>query len=177
MSLIMRVFGLIGAVVLATALSVTAQRTQRQPSIGYGGATISLGMTVEEVERHLGDAARHMKTLPDSKDTALVYRNGESDDFEGQITFGTGHVIYADFHMPNVHSADELAQEIAGAVDSMETKTCEASNYSAHGTGGGFSQSIFDCGSRRFNVMTTQVFGSNTRTINVNIEIGQTVAK
>ncbi|SRR6266849_592112 len=175
MNLIIKAFGLVGAVVLATGLNGTAQRAQRQPSINYGRATISLGMTVEDVERHLADAARHMKTLSD-KDTALVYRNGETDDFEGQITFGTGHVIYADFHMPNVHSADELAQEIAGAVDSMETKTCEASNYSAHGTGGGFSQSIFECGSRRFNVMTTQVFGSNMRTINVNIEIGRTVA-
>jgi hypothetical protein len=176
MSLFIRILGLIGAVGVATALNGTPQRTQR-PSISYGGATISLGMTVEEVERHLADAARHLKTVSD-KDTALVYLNGVTDDFEGQITFSTSrHVIYADFHMPNVHSADELAEEIAGAVDSMETKTCEASNYSTHGTGGGLSQSIFECGTRRSNVMTTQVFGSNMRTINVNIEIGQTVAK
>src|SRR2546423_3868071 len=121
MGLIIRIFGLIGAVAITTALngSGTAQRTQRQPSISYGEATISLGMTVEEVERHLADAARHMKTLSD-KNTALVYRNGETDGFEGQITFGIRHVIYADFHMPDVHSADDLAQEIAGAVDSME---------------------------------------------------------
>jgi hypothetical protein len=176
MSLIIRAFGLVGAVALVTTLNGTAQRTQRQPSISYGETTISLGMTVEEVERHLADAARHIKTLSD-KDTALVYRNGETDDFEGQITFRARHVVYADFHMPNVHSADELAQEIAGAIDTMETKTCEASNYTAHGTGGGFSQSIFECGSRRFNVMTTQVFGSNMRTIHVNIEIGQTASK
>jgi hypothetical protein len=79
--------------------------------------------------------------------------------------------------MLTVDSADELAQEIAGAVDNMETKTCETSNYSVHGTGGGFSQIISQCGSRRFNVMTVQVLGSPARTVNVNIEIGQIVAK
>lgn len=177
MNLVIKILGLVGVAIFVTALNGAAQRTQR-PSISYGGATISIGMTVEEVERHLADAGRHIKTLVSDKDTALVYRNGETDDSEGQITFGASrHVIYADFRMPNVHSADELAQEIAGAVDSMETKTCEASNYSAHGTGGGFSQSIFECGSRRFDVMTTQVLGSNVRTINVNIKIGQIVAK
>lgn len=170
------VFAATGAVVFVVALSVPAQHAPVQASITYGIAKISLGMTVEQVVQNLAGAARHMETLSD-KDTALVYRNGESNDFEGQITFGNGHVIYADYQMPNARSADELAQEIAGAVDNMETKTCEVSNYSAHGTGGGFSQSIFDCGLRRFNVMTTQTLGSAVRKISVNIEIGQTVAK
>jgi hypothetical protein len=175
MSLI-KTFALVGTIAVATWLSGAAQRTQGQPSIGYGTAKVSLGMSVEQVQQHLAEANRHIKTLSD-KDTALVYQNGESVDFEGQITFGSGHVIYADYHMPVANSADELAQEIAGAVDNMETKTCEASNYFAHGTGGGFSQSIFECGSRRFNVMTVQTLGSSVRTVNVNIEIGRTVAK
>jgi hypothetical protein len=175
MSLI-RTMALLGAAALATGLKGEAQRAQTQPSITYGMAKISLGMTVEQVEQHLAEAARHIKKGSD-KDTALVYLNGESTDFEGQITFASGHVIYADYHMPTVSNADELAQEIAGAVDNMETKTCEASNYSAHGTGGGFSQIIFQCGSRRFNVMTVQVLGNATRTVNVNIEIGQTVGQ
>lgn len=59
----------------------------------------------------------------------------------------------------------------------METKTCTISNYAAHGTGGGFSESVFECGSRRFYVHTTQLLGSSARTINVNLEVGQTVAK
>jgi len=171
-----KVFVATGAVAFVVALSVAAQHTQVRPSITYGTARISLGMTVEQVVQNLAGAARHIQTVSD-KYTALVYRNGESDDFEGQITFGNGHVIYADYHMLNAHSADDLAQEIAGAVGNMETKACEVSNYSAHGTGGGFSQSIFECGSRRFNVMTTQTLGAAVRTINVNIEIGQTVAK
>jgi hypothetical protein len=171
-----KTLALLGAVALATGLNGRAQRAQGQPSITYGMARISLGMTVEQVEQRLAESARHIKTDSD-KDTALVYTNGKSSDFEGQITFASGRVIYADYHMPTVYSADELAQEIAGAVENMETKTCEASNYSAHGTGGGFSQIIFQCGSRRFNVMTAQVLGSAVRTVNVNIEIGQIVAK
>jgi hypothetical protein len=175
MSLI-RALAITGAVALAGGFTGTAQRTQEQPSITYGMARVSLGMTVEQVEQHLAEAARHIQLLSD-KETALVYRNGEADDVEGQVTFRSGHVIYADFKMPNARSADELAQEIAGAVDSMQIKTCTISNYAAHGTGGGFSESIFECGSRRFNVQTTQVLGSSIRTISVNVEIGQTVAR
>jgi hypothetical protein len=48
--------------------------------------------------------------LPD-KVTALVYVNGVSDDFEGQVTLRGGHVIYSQFEMPDAHSSDQLAQE------------------------------------------------------------------
>jgi hypothetical protein len=160
----------LACVVALLAREESAQRKQEPPSIAFGMAKVSLGMTVEQVQESLSGAARHIQFLPDKK-TSLVCRNGD-DDTEGQVTFSGGRAIYAQYQMPNVHSADELAQEIAGAVDNMETKTCEASNYSAHGTGGGFSQVIFECGSRRFNVMTSQILGSSTRTINVNIEIG-----
>ena len=175
MSLI-KTFALVGAVALIPGIKGEAQRAQVQPSITYGMAKISLGMTVEQVEQHLAESARHIKKGSD-KDTELVFTNGESSDFEGQITFASGRVIYADYHMPVAHSADELAQEIAGAVENMETRTCETSNYSAHGTGGGFSQIIFQCGLRRFNVMTVQALGSAVRTVNVNIEIGQIATK
>lgn len=171
-----KVFVAAGAIAFAIAFSAAAQHAQVQPSIIYGGAKISLGMTAEQVTQNLAGASRHIQTLSD-KNTGLVYRNGVTDEFEGQLTFGNGHVIYADYHMPEAHSADELAQEIAGAIDSMETKTCQASNYSAHGTDGGFSLSTFECGSRRFNVMTVLEFGSSDRRFNVNIEIGQVVAK
>jgi hypothetical protein len=168
-------FTLVGALALLTGLNGAPQRPQAQPTISFGTAVISLGMTVEQVEQHLAQAALHTKPLSEDKNNVLVYLNGGNS--EGQIAFGNGHVVYADYQMPVVNSADELAQEIAGAVDSMETKTCAVSNYTAHGTGGGFSQSIFECGSKRFNVMTVQEFGSSPRAVNVNIEIGRIVAK
>jgi hypothetical protein len=175
MSLI-KVLAAVGAIIFCAGLNTPAQRSQEQAFMTYGQARITLGMTVEQVEQHLSEAARHIRFLSD-KETSLVYQNGVTDDFEGQITFGGGHVIYADYHLPNAKTADELAQEIAGAVDSMETKTCTISNYAAHGTGGGHSESLFECGSRRFSVFTLQTLGSSVRTINVDLEIGQTVSK
>lgn len=112
MSLI-RVLAVTGLVAFATGVGGTAQRTQEAASITYGRAKITLGMTVEQVEKNLAEAARHIQMLAD-KETALVYQNGVTDDFEGQVTFGGGRAIYADYHMPNARSADELAQEIAG---------------------------------------------------------------
>jgi hypothetical protein len=156
---------------LAAGLSGRAQKHENQPSITFGLASVSLGMTVEEVEHRLSEGGRHLKFLPD-KVTGLVYQNGGDADSEGQVTFVDGRARLAIFQMPVVNSADELAQEIAGAVDAVDSKACDVSNYSAHGTGGGFSQSIFECGSRRFNVMTVQTLGSRKRAVNVNIEIG-----
>lgn len=173
---LLKISALVGTIILAAGLSGPEQRTQEQTFMDYGMARIRLGMTIEQVEQNLAGAARHIQILAD-KETALVYKNGVTDDFEGQITFGGGHVIYADYHMPSVNAADELAQEIAGAVDNMETKTCTISNYTAHGTGGGHSESAFECGSRRFTVFTMTTLGSTARTINVNIEIGRTVSK
>jgi hypothetical protein len=152
------------------------QQTQDQPSVTFGMAKVSLGMTVQQVEQHLSEAGRHIEFLPD-KQTAIVRVNGHLEDLEGQVTFSRGSAVYAQFQMPAVQSADELAQEIAGAVDSMDTKTCTVANFSAHGTGGGHSESIFKCGPRTFDVMTVQVLGSSARTINVDIEIGQITEK
>lgn len=70
------------------------------------------------------------------------------------------------------HDAVELAQEIAGAVENMATKTCTLANYSSHGTGGGAFQTIFDCGSKSFNVMTVETLGTNERFTLVGITIG-----
>lgn len=170
-----RVLTVVGAFALGAGINSAVQRPQQQAFMTYGQTRISLGMTVEQVEQRLSDAGLHLQFLPD-KETALVYPN-VSGALEGQITFGGGHVIYADYHMPNANSADELAQGIAGAVDDMETKTCTISNYAAHSTGGGFSETDFECGSRRFNVLSMQTLGGKDRTINVNLEIGRTVAK
>lgn len=163
----------VSAFIFAIALNGAPQRSQERPSIAYGTANVSLGMTVEQVEQSLQGGSRYMKTIPGYKDSTLVYVNGQSNPTsEGQIIFSNGRVTYADYKMPDVSNADELAQEIAGAVDEMETKTCIISNYTAHGTGGGFSQSTFECGARRFLVMTTQTLGNNTKSIHVSLEIG-----
>jgi hypothetical protein len=164
---------LAGSVIVAVALCGGAQRSQEQPSITYGFSKVSLGMTVNQVQQSLAGASRHMQTLPDFKESAMVYVDGQSDA-EGQIIFGDGRVTYADFKMPAVNTAEELAQEIQGAVDNMETKTCDLSNYTSHGTGGEISQSTFKCGSRRFTVQTFHTFGVNTRTTDVEIAIGHT---
>jgi len=159
---------MVGMVLL---VSGTPQLPQEQPSISFGLAKITLGMTVRQVEQRLSEGGLHIQFLPDKK-TGVVHLNGDTGSTEGQVTFSDGRAIYAEFQMPDVQNADELAQEIAGAVDNMDTKTCTVSNYSSHGTGGGFSQSIFDCGPRAFNIMTTHYLGSNAAVISVNIEIG-----
>ena len=164
-----RFLAAIGVLALATGLEGAAQRKPEQPWLEFGGAKISLGMTIEQVQEQLSGAGWHIQILADKK-TAMVDRNADS----GQVRFSDGRAIYAEYQMPEVQSADELAQEIAGAVDSMETKTCAASNSSSHGTGGGVSQSIFECGPRSFNIQTLEVFGSSRRTVNVNIQIGHT---
>jgi prepilin-type processing-associated H-X9-DG protein len=162
-----------GVVATFLGLNVEAQRGQQPPSIGFGGAQVSLGMTVEQVEKNLAASARHIEFMSD-KHTAVVRVNNApvpSGD-EGQVTFFDGHVAYAAFQFPATHDAVRLAQEIAGAVENMDAKVCAASNYSSHGTGGGFSQTIFDCGSKSFNVMTVETLGANERYTHVEITIG-----
>ena len=80
--------------------------------------------------------------------------------------------MYAAFQLPVAHNAVELAQEIAGAIENMATKSCTVANYSSHGTGGGFSQVIFNCGSKNFDVMTVETLGTNERYTFVEITIG-----
>jgi hypothetical protein len=168
-----------GALVVAGLISIlvgpniAAQRKQPPPSIEFGGAQVSLGMTVGQVEKNLAESARHIEFMSD-KHTAVVRVNNASvpTGDEGQVTFFDGRVVYAAFQFPGTHDAVELAQEIAGAVENMGTKTCALRNYSSHGTGGGFSQTIFDCGSKSFNVMTLETLGTNERDTHVEISIG-----
>lgn len=170
---LLRALVVAGAVASLLGPNVEAQRRQQPPSIEFGGAHVSLGMTVEQVEKNLVESARHIEFMSD-KHTALVRINNApvpAGD-EGQITFFDGRVVYAAFQFPWTHDAVELAQEIAGAVENMPTKTCTLANYSSHGTGGGFSQTIFDCGSKSFNVMTVETLGTNERDTYVEISIG-----
>jgi hypothetical protein len=156
---------------LAAGFTLAAQRVQ-QPSIAFGPAAISLGMTLPEVQQALSKAGQNMNLQSDEKppmQTVMV----ENTDDGGQITLSNGRVVYAQYQMATAQSADELAQEIAGAVDNVETKTCVISNYSAHGTGGSFSQIIFQCGVKQINVMSTQTLGSSARRVHVNIQLGK----
>jgi hypothetical protein len=162
----------LAVVVVMSALQGTAQRGQQEPSIRYGLSTISLGMTLAQTQQSLSSSGRHLEQLQGDPDKAtwIVSTNARKND-EGQVTIRNGKVVYADYTMPDARDADELGQEIAGAIESMSTKTCQAQNYSSRGTGGNFSQSIFSCGLQRFDIQTAQVIGS-PRQVNVNIRIG-----
>jgi hypothetical protein len=136
-----------------------------RPSIVFGGATISLGMTSEQVERSLADADRHIRFLKGDKHTALVLLSNstEPEGVEGQVTFFNGRLVYAAFDFPVASDAHELAQQIAGAVESMDSKECRVSNFSGHGTGGGYSETRFDCGAKGFEVMSVEPMGTKER--------------
>ncbi len=170
---LLRTLAVAGAIAALLGVSNKAQRKQEQPSIAFGTAEVSLGMTVEQVEKALAESARHIELMSD-KHTALVRINNlpAPEGHEGQVTFFDGRVVYAAFHFPDAEAADQLAQEIAGAVENMDAKVCTVSNYSSHGTGGGLSQTIFDCGAKSFNVMITQTLGHKERYTHVEITIG-----
>jgi hypothetical protein len=170
---LLKALAVIGAIPAVLGLNMEAQRKQEPPSIEFGGAQVSLGMPLEQVEKALAERARHLEFMSD-KHTALVRINNAPvpNGDEGQVTFFDGRAVYAAFHFPDARTADELAQEIAGAVENMTTKVCAVSNYSSHGTGGSLSQSIFDCGSKSFDVMTTEALGHNERYTHVEITIG-----
>ena len=130
-------------------------------------------MKLAQVVKNLAESGRHVEFMSD-KHTALVRINSApaSGGDEGQITLFDGDVAYASFHFPDAQNANELAQEIAGAVENMDTKVCTATNYSSHGTGGGLSQTIFDCGPKSFNVKTIDILGRSERHTWVEITIG-----
>ncbi len=168
---------LVLALIIGTAMAAvgyaTVLRWQDQVALTYGDATISLGMTVDEVEQRLAESGRHIQFLPD-KNTSLVWRNGPSGVAEGQIIFKNSRVVSADYHMTNVSRAEDLTQEIAQAVETMKSATCVPSNSSSRGTAGGFSKVSFDCGSKKFDIQTVQDPRTAERSVNVNIRIAQT---
>lgn len=152
--------------------SVGVQQTSNKPpSIGFGMAYVSIGMTEAEVNKIMAENGHHLKFLPD-KQTALVVENDTPDSDEGQITFSDGRVVYAMFQFPIARESNELAQEVAGAIEAMNTKLCTIGNYSGHGTGGGYTESVFDCGDKKFDIFTQELLGSE-RATNVQIEIGK----
>jgi len=172
----MRVRGtLVGAglIVILAGPNVAGQQKQAPPFLEFGTAQISLGMTKEQVEKTLRESGRHLVDMNDNH-TALVRANDApvpSGD-EGEVMFFDGRVAYAAFQFPVARNAAELSEEIAGAVENMATRICAVRNYSSHGTGGGFSQTIFDCGSKSFDIITVETLGTDERHSNVEITIG-----
>jgi hypothetical protein len=151
------------ALILILGISTKAQHTG--PSLAFGTVGVSLGMTPEQVEKNLADAGRHIEFMKQDKHTALVRVNNPTEPYvdEGQVTFFDGRLVYAAFDFPAPRDAHELAQEIAGAVDGMDSKECRVSNFSGHGTGGGYSETRFDCGVKGFEVLTVEPLGTGER--------------
>ena len=170
----MRVFRLLVGVWLAMNLlvKVDAQPRDEQPSIDFGGARIALGMTIETVKQNLAANGRHLQFLNDGV-TEMVVLNNSTEPFagEGQVTFIDGRVAYASFQFPETRDAVQLAQELAGAIENVETTDCTLRNFTAHGTGGGHSDIIATCGPKTIMITTIDPLGGD-RFTNVVIEIG-----
>jgi hypothetical protein len=83
----------IGVVATLLGPNIQVQRRQQQPSIEFGGAQVSLGMTVVQVEKNLAESARHIEFMSD-KHTALVRVNNApvTSGDEGQVTFFDGRL-------------------------------------------------------------------------------------
>jgi hypothetical protein len=160
-------------VALTVGFNTGAQQRRHPPSISFGMAYVSIGMTREQVEQNLTQGGRHLELLPD-KQTELVVPNGKSgpQDREGEVMFVGGRAVFAEFDFPETASATELAQEVAGAVDEMDSKVCAISNYTSHGTGGSVSETLFDCGGKGFYLSTSELLGNVERDTNVAITIG-----
>jgi hypothetical protein len=154
-------------------VNTRAERRQEPPSIAFGLARVTVGMTIERVEKNLAESGRHLEPLGDKHSWSVCINNIPMPDCdEGEVVFFDGHVAYAMFQLPVVRTADQLAKEIASAVENMDTNVCVVRNYSSHGTGGGTSGTIFDCGSKSFELMTSENLGDNEHYTNVNITIG-----
>lgn len=148
-----------------------AQEKNQQPYLDFGSARVSLGMTVEQVKRNLAADGLNLKFL--DAQTALVTRNAatEPNSDMGQVTFRNGRAAYAAFQFPGTNDAVVLAQELAGAIENVDGRNCSLKNFTAHGTGGSHTDSIFDCGPKTILVMTSRPLGDNASTF-VEIEIG-----
>lgn len=164
--------------ITAIAIPCAAQQQRPQAYIEFGRARVSLGATIDQASRNLAQSGLRLKFLSDGQ-TALVTPNDGSDqnNDEGQVTFYNGRVAYAAFQFPQTNDAVVLAQELAGAIENVKAENCSLENFTAHGTGGGHTDSILSCGSKTIRVMTIEALGTNYRSTNVQIEIGSTVPR
>lgn len=143
---------------------------QEQPSVSFGASRIYLGMAKEEVQRRLAESARHIVVqtgLPAGDQHlswATVVRNstsGPDDSDEGVITFRDERVTSAGLSMPAPQDADELAEEIANAVEGMQVKTCIVENSRNASTRAGLEETRvltrFRCGSQYLGITTSRI--------------------
>src|SRR5580700_4006091 len=80
-----RTLAVTGTVILAATLSLAAQRAQ-QPSLNFGSANISLGMTVQDAQQVLTEAGQHFQFIRDQAPPLRTLTIDGGDD-AGQITF------------------------------------------------------------------------------------------
>lgn len=164
---------LVGTLLTLTALNLESQRKEEPPSLEIHGTRIQLGMTREQVMTALDKIGMKLRFLWDGH-TALVLKRDtppNPDDFDSQITFYDGRAAYVSFQFPEAQSAVQLAQEIAGAVEIVEDKNCSLENFSGHGTGGGHSDVIANCGPKTITIMTSEPLNGE-RSTHVEISIG-----
>jgi hypothetical protein len=63
-----RVLVTIGVLAALLGFNVEILRAQQSPSIEFGGAQVSLGMTVEQVKTSLAESGRQIQFLTDNFD-------------------------------------------------------------------------------------------------------------
>jgi hypothetical protein len=170
----MRSLGVFAGAWLAANLLIqgAAQDRRQTPYLEFGSVRVSLGMTVEQVGRIMAADGMHLGFLDGQ--TALVTRStatGPNSDM-GQVTFRNGLAAYAAFQFPGTNDAVVLAQELAGAIENVDARSCSLKNFTAHGTGGSHTDSIFDCGSKTIRVVTVQTLTSDNASTLVEVEIG-----
>lgn len=161
------------ALLSLSVVSLEGQRREEAPSLEVDGTRIQLGMTQEQVMTALEKNGMKLRFLFDGH-AALVVRKDTPpnvNDFDSQITFYDGRAAYVSFQFPDAHSAVQLAQEIAGAIESVEDRNCSLENFSAHGTGGGHTDVIANCGPKTITIMTVEPLGGE-RSTHVEISIG-----
>jgi hypothetical protein len=157
---------------LFASVSLESQRKQELPSLEIDGTLIQLGMTQVQVMTALDKNGMKLRFLWDGHAALVVRKDAPNlNDADSQSTFYDGRAAYVSFQFPQAHSAVQLAQEIAGAVELVESKDCSLRNFSAHGTGGGHSDVIASCGSKTIVIMTSEPLNGE-RSTHVEISIG-----
>lgn len=163
----------VAALLTLVAVNLESQRKEDPPSLEIDGTRIQLGMTQEQVTAALDKNGMKLRFVFDGHVALVVRKDTPQDvnDFDSQVTFYDGRAAYVSFQLPQAHSAVQLAQEIAGAIEAVEDKNCLLENFSAHGTGGGHSDVVANCGPKTITIMTMEPLNGE-RSTHVEISIG-----
>jgi hypothetical protein len=98
-------------------------------------------MTVGQVERDLAAAGRHLEFLYSGQTASGMTEQGASVTLNkvtgpgadaGQVTFYNGRVGYAAIQFSGTRDAVVLAQELAGAIENVDARSCSLENFTAH---------------------------------------------